>query len=72
MTRIDRTALFRAVANREHVVKGLSFELVYVLRAVARYIDSQLPHDRYGFRTHLTGLGSGAEYLEAIAGVVPQ
>jgi len=72
MTRIDRAALLGVVANGEDVVEGLIGKLIYVLRAVPRNIDSQLPHDRNGFRTHLTWLGSGAEHLEAIARVMSQ
>jgi hypothetical protein len=56
----------------DHVVERLTQELVHVLRALARRIDSNLAHYGDGLLGEPGRLRAGAVDLEAVAGEVPQ
>lgn len=60
------------VANGDYVVEALARKFVNAFRSLARNVHAELLHDGNSLRPHLRGSGSGAEYIEAIAGVVPQ
>ena len=68
----DRAGLASVIADREHEIERLVREFVHVLGAVAGDVDPELRHHGDGFRPHAARAGSGAENLEAIAGVVTQ
>ena len=67
-----RAALFGVVTHGQDVIELLAGEFIGALGTLAGNIDAQLPHGGNCFGSNLTRLGSGAEHLEAIAGVVTQ
>lgn len=66
------TTSMGVVADGDYVVEALAGKFVNAFRSLARNVDAQLLHDGNSLGPHLRGSGPGAEYIEAIAGVVPQ
>ena len=51
VSRVKRTALFRVVTDRQHIIEDLVSKFIDVLRAVALDVDASLFHDRDFFGT---------------------
>jgi hypothetical protein len=71
-TRKNRAALFGVVADGQDVVQVLAGEFIDALGTVTGNVDAQFLHGGNGFGPDVAWLGSGAEHLEAIPGIVTQ
>ena len=62
--------LARLIADCNHEVKLLAYEVVQRLRAMSRDVDTQFPHHLDGLRTDLGRLRAGRKHLESFASFV--